>query len=88
MFLLTKFLLPVEILVWYFLYRRTSQIRLLHLFSLGMKTAYSCGATDTEQRTQFASSGYFPKWSEAETDEMKLLNKVFFLRTKIIVIAS
>ncbi len=26
------------------------------------KTAYPCGAADTEQRTQFASSGYSPKW--------------------------
>ncbi len=33
------------------------------------KTAYPCGAADTEQRTQFTFSGYYPKWRYADAEE-------------------
>ncbi len=34
-----------------------------------MKTAYPCGVADKEERTQFASSGYSPKWSYGDAEE-------------------
>ncbi len=56
------------------------------------KTAYPCGAADTEQRTQFASSGYSPKWRYADAEEtncwIKSLFFLFSLRTKSILVAS
>ncbi len=50
------------------------------------KTAYACGAADTEQRTLFASSGYSPKWRYADAEETNCWIKslfLFFLRTKL-----
>ncbi len=32
-------------------------------------TDTQCGAADTEQRTQFAFSGYSPKWRYADAEE-------------------
>ncbi len=43
-----------------------------------MKTAYPCGAADTEQPTQFASSGYSPKWRYADAEETNCWIKSFF----------
>ncbi len=55
------------------------------------KTAYPCGAADTEQCTPFASSGYSPKWSYADSEETNCWIKslfLFSLRTKNILVAS
>ncbi len=48
------------------------------------KTAYPCGAADTEQRTQFASSGYSPKWcyADAETTNCWIKSLFFFFAYK------
>ncbi len=42
------------------------------------KTAYPCGAADTELRTLLASSGYSPKWSYADAEETNCWIKSFF----------
>ncbi len=41
-------------------------------------TAYPCGAADTEERTQFASSGYSPKWRYGDTAETNCWIKSLF----------
>ncbi len=42
------------------------------------KTAYPCGAADTELRTLLASSGYSPKWSYADAEETNCWIKSLF----------
>ncbi len=57
-----------------------------------MKTVYPCGAADTEQRTQFASSGYSPKWRYTDAEETNSWIKSLFLfvllHTKSILVTS
>ncbi len=55
------------------------------------KTAYPCVVPVTEQRTQFASSGYSPKWCYADAEETNCWLKslfLFYLCLKGILIAS
>ncbi len=42
------------------------------------KTAYPCDPADTEQRTQFTSSGYSPKWLYADAEEINCWIKSLF----------
>ncbi len=49
-----------------------------YMFSYALiwtKTAYPCGAADTEQRTQFASSGCSPKWRYSEMRRRRIVEK-------------
>ncbi len=58
------------------------------------KTACSCSAADTEQRTQFASSGYSPKRlygdaTESQRRRIVWINRYLFsLRRKSVLVAS
>ncbi len=52
---------------------------------------YPRGAADTEERSQFLSSGYNPKWHYADVEETNCWIKVvilFSLHTKSILVAS
>ncbi len=44
-----------------------------------LKMIILCGAADTEQRTQFASSRYSPKWRNADAEEMNCWIVIIFV---------
>ncbi len=65
----------------------TKQICVLCIFKLCLDEN-SASAANTEERTQFLSSGYSPKWRLGEAEEINLNKVFFFFYTKIILVAS